>query len=134
MGGIIGALFISVEPRIKAAVITVPRDKLSLMIKESQYHTVPAIRERIKELGLSWEEVQRILDPVDPINFIELFSPRPLQIHIGRFDNIVPAGTGRLLAEKAKQPKEVYWYDVGHGLPLDVVLKRAMKFFKISLN
>ena len=130
MGGIIGALFISVEPRIKAAVITVPGGKLSLMLEKSEHHTVPAIRKRIKELGLSWDEIQKKLDPIDPINFIHLFSPRPLQIHIGKYDRIVPAETGRLLAEKAGEPKEVYWYDAGHGLPLDIVLSRAMTFFK----
>ena len=104
------------------------------MIKLSKHYSVPPIREAIKKSGISEEELKKILNPVDPINFIGLFSPRPVQIHCGRYDKIVPAETQKLLAETAKEPKEVYWYDAGHSLPLEIVLKRALEFFENNLK
>ncbi|MEM0024697.1 MAG: alpha/beta hydrolase [Thermofilaceae archaeon] len=64
-----------------------------------------------------------------PLNFIWRFSPRLVQFHCGRYDTVVPAEAQRQLAERAGEPKEVYWYDSGHYVPLDKVVQRAMEFF-----
>lgn len=134
MGGIIGALFISVEPRIKAAVIVVGGGNLPIMIRESRHYSTPPIREELKRRGLSYDELNDVLAPIDPINFIHLFSPRPIQFHCGKYDDIVPAETQRLLAEKAGEPKEIYWYDSGHEIPLELMLERSSKFFETHLK
>jgi dienelactone hydrolase len=134
MGGIIGAIFIGVEPRVKAAVLAVGGGNMSLMVRESEHPAVPPIRERVRELGMSWEELQRIVEPIEPLNFIWRFSPRPLQLHCGRYDRIVPAEAQRQLAERAGEPKEVYWYEAGHGLPLHEVVPRALEFFDRHLK
>lgn len=134
MGGIIGALFVSVEPRVKAAVIVVGGGNLPLMIRESKHYSVPPIRARLRELGVSYEKLGEILAPVDPLNFIHLFSPRPIQFHCGLYDDIVPAETQRQLAEKAREPKEVYWYEAGHGIPPEPMLRRALEFFDRHLK
>jgi len=129
MGGILGAIFIGIEERIKVAVLVVAGGNLPLMIEKSQHPAVPPIRRRIKELGLTYEDVRRIVDPVDPLNFIYHFSPKPLQFHLGIKDRIVPAEAGKLLVERAGEPKEVYWYDTGHNVPLDIVVARSLDFF-----
>ena len=129
MGGIIGALFVSVEPRIRAAVIVVGGGNLPLMIKESRHYSTPPIRARLERLGITYEELGKVLAPIDPLNFIHLFSPRPIQFHCGLYDDIVPAETQRQLAEKAGEPKEVYWYEAGHGIPLEPMLERVLAFF-----
>jgi len=134
MGGIIGSLFVSVEPRIKAAVIVVGGGNLPLMIKESKHRSAPPIRERISREGISEDQLRKILAPIDPINFIHLVSPRPIQFHCGKYDEIVPAETQRQLAEKAGEPKEVYWYEAGHGLPMGIVVERAFRFFSKYLQ
>jgi len=134
MGGIIGAIFIGVEPRVKAAVLAVGGGNMSLMVRESEHPAVPPIRERVKELRMSWDEFQKLSEPVEPLNFIWRFSPRPLQLHCGRYDRIVPAEAQRQLAEKAGEPKEVYWYEAGHGLPLHEVVPRALEFFDRHLK
>lgn len=134
MGGIIGAIFVGVEKRIKAAVLAVGGGNLPLMIKLSKHSAVPSIRERLKSLGIKYEELERILAPVDPINFIHLASPRPIQFHCGKYDEIVPAETQRRLCEKAREPKEVYWYETGHGLPYEIVAKRALEFLNKYLK
>ncbi len=134
MGGIIGGIFIGVEPRVKAAVLVVPGGNMSLMIRESMHPAIPPIREHLKKIGMSYEELQRIMDPVDPINFIHLFAPRPVQFHCGKHDKIVPAEAGRQLYEKAGEPKEIYWYDSGHDVPIDLVAARALDFLDTHLK
>ena len=134
MGGIIGAIFVGVEKRIKAAVIMVGGGNLPLMIKLSKHHSVLPIKKKLKELGISYEELGKILAPVDPINFVHLVSPRPIQFHCGKYDEIVPAETQRQLCEKAREPKEIYWYDTGHGLPYNIVAVRALKFLNKYLK
>ena len=129
MGGILGSIFIGVEPRVKAAVIVVGGGNMTLMIMKSKHPSIPPIRERIRELGISWEEVRRIVEPVDPLNFIWRFSPRPIQFHCGRYDEIVPAEAQEQLVERAGEPKEVYWYETGHDVPIEVVVARALEFF-----
>jgi cephalosporin-C deacetylase-like acetyl esterase len=133
MGGIIGAIFIGVEPRIKAAALIVAGGNMSLMIKESQHYTMPAIREHLQKESISYEELQKMLDPIDPINFIGYFSPRPVVFHLGKFDRVVPAEAGRQLYEAAGEPKQVHWYDTGHDVPLDLVLARIFDFMDRNL-
>lgn len=133
MGGILGAIFIGVEPRIKAAALIVAGGNMSLMIRESQHYTMPAIRWFLQREGMDYEELQRLLDPIDPINFISNFSPRPVVFHLGKLDTIVPAEAGRQLYERAEQPKAVYWYDAGHDVPLDLVLVRVLDFMERNL-
>jgi len=134
MGGILGAIFIGVEPRVRAAVLAVGGGNMTLMIRESEHPAVPPIRERIEREGIRWEEVEEFLKPVEPLNFIWRFSPRPLQLHCGKYDRIVPAEAQRQLAERAGEPKEVYWYEAGHSLPLEQVVLRAIAFFERHLK
>jgi len=134
MGGILGALFVSIEPRIKAAAIVVGGGNLSLLIKESRHPSILPIRAKLKKCGINYEQLSKILAPVDPISFIHLVAPRPIQFHCGKYDDIVPAETQRQLAERAGEPKEVYWYEAGHGLPLNLVLERILAFFDKHLK
>ncbi len=133
MGGILGAIFIGVEPRIEASVLIVAGGNMSLMVKESQHRTMPAIREYVQRENLTDAQIQSLLDPIDPINFIDNFSPRPVVFHLGKFDTTVPAEAGRQLYEKAGQPKTVYWYDSDHNVPLDLVMVRALDFMDRNL-
>jgi len=134
MGGIIGAIFIGVEPRVKAAVLAVGGGNMTLMIRESEHPAVPPIRERIESEGIRWEDLEELMRPVEPLNFIWRFSPRPLQLHCGKYDRIVPAEAQRQLAERAGEPKEVYWYESGHSLPMEQVVPRAIEFFDVHLK
>jgi len=114
-------------------VLIVAGGNMSLMIRESQHHTMPAIREYLQKEGITYEDLQKMLDPIDPINFIGYFAPKPVVFHLGKFDRIVPAEAGRQLYEKAGEPKQVYWYDTGHDVPLDLVLARILDFMDRNL-
>lgn len=134
MGGILGATFVGLETRIRAAALLVAGGNMSLMIRESQHYTMPAIRSHLEAQGISYEQLQELMDLVDPINFIGSFSPRPVVFHLGRYDRIVPAEAGEQLYRATKEPKSVYWYDSGHDLPLELVLSRTLDFMDRELK
>jgi cephalosporin-C deacetylase-like acetyl esterase len=134
MGALIGAILGGVEPRLKACVLVVGGGNMTLMIQKSQHPSIPSIREYIKAQNISYHIIQEIMDPVDPINFIDKISPRPILMHNGRFDDIVPAESGLLLFEKAKEPKEIFWYDSGHNVPLDLVATRTLDWLELNLR
>jgi len=134
MGALIGAILGGVEPRLSACVLVVGGGNMTLMVQRSQHSALPAIREYLEANNISYRTVQEALDPVDPINFVDAISPRPLLMHNGRFDDIVPAESGRLLYERAKEPKEIYWYDTGHYVPLDIVAARTLDWLEYHLR
>ncbi|MBO3802767.1 MAG: prolyl oligopeptidase family serine peptidase, partial [Candidatus Brockarchaeota archaeon] len=134
MGALIGAVLGGVERRLKACVLVVGGGNMTLMIQKSKHPAIPPIREYISANNVSYREVQKILDPVDPINFVDKISPRPVLMHNGRFDEIVPAESGLLLYEKAQEPKEIYWYDSGHDVPLDLVAARTLDWLELNLR
>ena len=70
---------------------------------------------------------------MDPVNFIAIFSPRPVVFHLGKYDRIVLAEAGEQLYRAAREPKSVYWYDSGHDLPLELVLSRILDFMDREL-
>ncbi|MEM3748055.1 MAG: hypothetical protein QXN67_11470, partial [Thermoproteota archaeon] len=47
---------------------------------------------------------------------------------------IVPAESGEQLYKAAGEPKQVYWYDSGHDLPLDLVAARILDFMDRELK
>ncbi|MGB9718549.1 MAG: alpha/beta hydrolase family protein [Thermoproteota archaeon] len=134
MGGILGAIFIGVEPRVKAAALLVAGGNMSLMIMRSQHPAIPAIRKYLEEQGITYRELQESLNPVDPLNFIGKFAPRPVAFHFGKNDRIVPAEAGEQLYKAAGEPKQVYWYDSGHNLPLELVVARILDFMDRELK
>ncbi|MEM2913152.1 MAG: hypothetical protein QXR06_02280 [Candidatus Bathyarchaeia archaeon] len=115
------------------AALLVAGGNLSLMIRESQHYTMLSIREYLRRVGIPYEDLQRMLDPIDPLNFIGNLSPRPIVFHLGKFDEIFPAKAGRQLYEKAGEPKQIYWYDSGRDVPLDLVIMRVLNFMNQKL-
>ena len=118
LGGIIGTVFCSVEDRIKVPVIVLAGGNLNLMFGKD------AISENTKDY----------LSIIDPINFIEMISPRPLLMINAENDDIVPPITSKLLFKAAKQPKEIIWYpSKHHDLPIDKAYPEGIRWFKKHL-
>lgn len=129
MGGILGGVILGVENRIKAGVLVVGGGDYSYMLKNSQHGRIKEIR----SLGMDLESSAQALAPVDPINFIDLASPRPVLFLCGKKDEIVPAQAGQFLYDVAKEPKKIIWYDAGHSLPMEEVVKEVTLWFKEHL-
>jgi len=122
MGGIMGTILAGVDQRVCCAVIAAGGADWGLMASLSQNEPAQALR-RIRP-ELTPEKIAAILAPVDPLNFIDKISPRPVLLQHGRADISVPPEAAQLLWERAKEPKEMDWYEVGHYFP-----RRA--FFRI---
>lgn len=68
---------------------------------------------------LSAEEAQAFRDsfiPYDPITRVASLSPAPLLFQFADNDPHVPLERARAFYEAAAEPKEVGWYQAGHGL------------------
>jgi dienelactone hydrolase len=110
-GGAMGALFVGIERRIKAAVLVVPDGGLV------SHFTGPEDMDFMASLSCATRNAWlRAMTPIEPIRFIAHAAPTALLLQNGRFDNLVPAADAQALHEAAPQPKTIRWYDAGHGL------------------
>jgi uncharacterized protein len=118
-GGAMGALFVGVERRLKAAVLVVGDGGLV------SHFTGPEDLSFMASLPcatrLDWF---RAMAPIEPIRFLAHASPTPLLLQNGRVDNLVPAADAEALHAAAPEPKTIRWYDAGHGLNQQAVFDR----------
>lgn len=70
------------------------------------------------------EEFIRQFSPLDPIAHIPNLSPAPVLFQFGTDDPHVPEDRAREFYKAAKDPSEVKWYELGHGLNLDATADR----------
>lgn len=110
-GAAMGALFVGIERRIRAAVLVVGDGGLV------SHFTGPEDLNFMSSLTcatrLDWF---RSMAPVEPIRFIPHASPTALLLQNGRFDTLVPEADAQLLQAAAPEPKTIRWYEAGHGL------------------
>lgn len=112
-GGAMGALFVGIEKRLRAANLFVPDGGLVAHFTTADGTPIgplagatPGARER-------WLEA---MDPIEPIRFVGRSSPTPLLIQNGRQDQLVANDDAEALHAAAGEPKRIIWYDFGHGL------------------
>lgn len=128
MGGILGGVLAGVDKRISGAVLYVPGGDLVEIMSESNVPMLVELRSKVPRELLSL--VKPVLEPVDPINYIDKVSPRPLLIQLGKHDDIVPFKNGMKLFEKAKEPKQLVVHDSGHALPVDKAVDETVNWLR----
>jgi len=110
-GGAMGALFVGVERRLKAAVLEVADGGLVT------HFTGPEDLAAMAGLSCAARNAWlRAMAPIEPIRFIPLASPTPLLLQSGRLDNLVPQADAELLHAAAREPRTIRWYNAGHAL------------------
>ena len=118
-GGAMGALFVGIERRIKAAVLVVGDGGLV------SHYTGPGDSSFMGSLScatrVGW---LRAMTPIEPIRFIAHASPTALLLQSGRLDNLVPAADAQALHAATPQPRTIRWYDAGHGLDQQATFDR----------
>ncbi|HEX2092930.1 MAG TPA: alpha/beta fold hydrolase [Longimicrobiaceae bacterium] len=118
-GGAMGALFVGVERRLKAAVLEVADGGLV------SHFTGPEDFNFMANLScatrVNWF---RAMTPIEPIRFIPHASPTALLLQNGRLDNLVPAADAEELHAAAPEPRTIRWYDAGHGLNQQALFDR----------
>ena len=114
LGGVIGTVFAAVDERVKAPVIAIAGGGLNIM-----YET-----EALTDKALDYFSM------IDPINFVEMISPRPLLMINASNDDVIPPITSKLLFKTAKEPKEIIWYDCKHhDIPQDKVFIDGVRWY-----
>jgi dipeptidyl aminopeptidase/acylaminoacyl peptidase len=105
-GAVTGALLAGVERRIKAYILWSCVAQLGGFLR-GLARSLPA-----DTLAAYLE----MMAPLDPIRHVGKAAPSALLLQNGRKDRNVPVKDGEAMYEAASQPKEIMWYDAGHGL------------------
>lgn len=110
-GGAMGALFVGIERRIKAAALVVGDGGLVSHFTGPEDHNFLAGLSCATRV--SWF---RAMVPIEPIRFIPHASPVALLLQSGQNDNLVPPADAQALHAAAPEPRTIRWYAAGHGL------------------
>ena len=116
-GGAMGALFVGIERRLEAAVLVVADGGLVT-------HSTGPLFKSISGLPCARRAAWiRAMVPIEPIRFVGNANV-PLLLQNGKFDEFVPVPNASELHGAAPEPKEIRWYDGGHGLTLQANVDR----------
>jgi uncharacterized protein len=118
-GGAMGALFVGIERRLRAAVLVVPDGGLV------SHFTGPEDMTFMASLSCATRVAWfRSMTPIEPIRFIGHAPPTALLVQSGRLDNLVPAADAQELHTATREPRTIRWYDAGHGLTQQALFDR----------
>lgn len=127
MGAMMGGTLGAVEDRIRAATLLVGGGNWCKIVRSSIFGE--AMQQKAAFSG-HCETMDRFWQFIDPAVNIHMLSPRPLQMHNGYFDFVMP--TGGDLFDAAEEPKEIYWYFASHYTIvffINQVRNRTLDFF-----
>jgi uncharacterized protein len=128
-GGAMGALFVGIERRLKAAVLEVADGGLVTHFTGPTDVTLAGLSCAAR---VDWF---RAMAPIEPIRFIPLASPTPLLLQSGRLDNLVDVADAEALHAAASAPRTIRWYNAGHSLgPLALVDRHEWLNAQIGLD
>ena len=118
LGGIIGTVFCSVEPRIKVPVIVLAGGNLNLMYGSSMIS----------------DQTLHFLSIIDPSNFVSKISPRPLLMINAEEDEVILPVMTKLLYQRARKPKSISWFPTKHkDLPVYDSYQLGIEWFSKHL-
>jgi dienelactone hydrolase len=125
-GGTIGGVLAGVEKRIKAYALLVGTGDLGEWLETSQHPT--AKRDRGAMTHQQVEDAIRIMSDVQPIRYVGHAAPSALLFQNGRSDPFMPIPAVERYQAAGSEPKQIRWYDAGHGLNADAFRDRANWF------
>ena len=73
------------------------------------------------------------LAPLDPVRYIGAAAPHPVLFQFAHTDRFVPVDKAEAFFAAAKEPKQILWYDAGHGLN-DQAVKDRMEWLVRQLR
>jgi dienelactone hydrolase len=118
-GGAMGALFVGIEQRIKAAALVVADGGLVSHFtgpEDANFMATVSCASRT-----AWFAA---MTPIEPVRFIANAGPIALLLQSGRTDDLVPERDAEALHAAVPQPRTVRWYDAGHGLTQQALFDR----------
>jgi uncharacterized protein len=118
-GGAMGALFVGIERRLRAAALVVGDGGLVT------HFTGPEDLTFMASLSCATRvDWFRAMAPIEPIRFIPHASPTALLLQSGRLDALVPPADAETLHAAVPEPRTIRWYEAGHGLDLQAARDR----------
>jgi len=118
-GGAMGALFVGIERRIRAAALVVGDGGLVSHFTGPEDSSFMAGLSCATRVG--WFQA---MAPIEPIRFVAHASPTALLLQNGRLDELVPVPDAEDLHAAAPAPKTIRWYVAGHGLNQQAMFDR----------
>lgn len=128
MGGILGGVLAGVDQRISGAALYVAGGDLVEILKRGKHPMVSQIVSGIP--GFMFSLFKGQVGNIDPINYIDRISPRPLLLQLGKNDDYVPFDCGMKLFDRAKEPKDLVVHDSGHDLPRETALSETINWMR----
>lgn len=113
-GGLMGALFVGIERRVKAAVLMAADGSIVTHFMADAAALSCAARN-------AWF---RDMAPIEPIRFIAHAPPTALLLQNGRQDPAILPADAEELHNAAPEPKTILWYDAGHSLNEQALIDR----------
>jgi dienelactone hydrolase len=113
-GGAMGALFVGIERRIKAAVLMAADGGIVT-------HFMSSVSGMSCTTRNAW---LRAMVPIESIRFIAFAPPTALLLQNGRLDPATLPANATVLHEATPDPSTILWYDAGHGLNQQAVTDR----------
>lgn len=74
--------------------------------------------------GAAMQTFKQEFAPIDPVTLVPKLSPAPILFQFGVKDVHVSANRAEAFFEAASEPKEILWYQAGHGLNENAVNDR----------
>jgi dienelactone hydrolase len=130
LGGIVGALAASAEPRFTHACLVLAGGNLERIILESE--ETKAIREEWANREFDVEEIRAKLRSVDPLTYAAQLKNRKVLMFNAKHDDVVPPDCTDALWKAIGQP-EIHWWNANHysaAWYLPVGLVQMGKFFQ----
>jgi cephalosporin-C deacetylase-like acetyl esterase len=118
-GGMIGVHFAGIERRLKAAVISAGYG--GSVTAATNTNNLQQLSTVSCATRIAWFQ-ENI--PVEPIRYVSGASPTALLFQIGMFDTAVLPDDAQAAYNAASSPKEVFYYNTGHGLNAQASLDR----------
>ncbi|MDX1362603.1 MAG: acetylxylan esterase [Arenibacter latericius] len=114
LGGITGTIFCGVEKRVKVPIVALAGGQLNLLYGKAAFS----------------QKAKEFTSIIEPLNFVKQISPRPFLMLNAKNDEVVPPMMSKLLYKKAKQPKEIIWYNAKHrDAPLEKIYGDGLNWF-----
>jgi dienelactone hydrolase len=131
LGGILGGVFISDEPRVKAATLWAAGGDWGLLATTSQHPFARHYREKGADDART---IEARLAELDPAKTIARFGGRPLLLLNGAADTAVPPACTDALFQAAREPKQRVTLPGGHVPDITQLMERTLAFLDVRLK
>lgn len=113
LGGIMSALTVSVDPKIKGGVFTLAGGNLAEILWNMPEKEARNYRTAWEKSGKGLNDLKSLVDPLDPLTYAQGLRSKRVKMIAANADEVVPPQFATVLWEAAGKPP-ITWIDSGH--------------------